>query len=190
LQRLALAVNTEQLFDSHFGVSSRNVVALFRGSENLFPAIIFLDECDSIVCRRTSGESGANQEANRMANTLLQALDEDRTNHIWVLATNRPGVIDSAFHRRINRAIHFPLPTQEVIRAMLAAWWLEADWACLDNPTLSALSLSAHGLSHAEMRASFNQVWIDSVLGRLVGQDEAQALLGFLEKRKTITHGK
>eukprot|EP00755_Sulcionema_specki_P013669 Sspe_Gene.54561::Locus_30110_Transcript_1_1_Confidence_1.000_Length_4443::g.54561::m.54561 len=62
-------------------------------------AIVFMDECDTILESRTN--SG-------MVTTLLQELE--RFEGLLMLATNRVSVLDEAVHRRITLSLRFPLP--------------------------------------------------------------------------------
>ena len=82
------------------------------------PSVIFLDEIDSILTKRSDTE----HEATRRLKTefLIQlegahtTTDNDRV--LLVGATNRPQELDDAARRRFTKRLYIPLPEVEVRR--------------------------------------------------------------------------
>jgi ATP-dependent 26S proteasome regulatory subunit len=76
-----------------------------------FPAIIFLDEVESIASRRGSGKSSDMEKT--VVPTLLGVMNKSTA--IYLLATNRPEVIDPAVIRdgRITRHFHVTRPNRD-----------------------------------------------------------------------------
>ncbi|ESP05677.1 hypothetical protein LOTGIDRAFT_101176, partial [Lottia gigantea] len=107
-----ISLNGAQLFSPFVGESERIVAETFQKARSLAPSIIFLDELDSIVGKR-SGSSRGVQE--RLLSTLLNEMDGIgvRLDDILVVAaTNRPDLVDSALLRpgRLDRIIYVPPP--------------------------------------------------------------------------------
>lgn len=73
--------------------------------------LLFIDEADAFLCERNSTYMS---EAQRSAlNALLFRTGDQSRDIVLVLATNRPGDLDSAVTDRIDDVIEFPLPGEE-----------------------------------------------------------------------------
>ncbi|CAG8626550.1 7115_t:CDS:10, partial [Dentiscutata heterogama] len=95
------------------GDGEKMVRALFAVARVNQPAVVFVDEIDSLLTQRTDGEF----ESSRRIKTefLVQfdgvktaELEEDRI--LIVGATNRPQEIDEAARRRFRKRLYIPLP--------------------------------------------------------------------------------
>ncbi|CAG8603196.1 34374_t:CDS:10, partial [Racocetra persica] len=95
------------------GDGEKMVRALFSVARVNQPAVVFVDEIDSLLTQRTDGEF----ESSRRIKTefLVQfdgvktaGLEEDRI--LIVGATNRPQEIDEAARRRFRKRLYIPLP--------------------------------------------------------------------------------
>ncbi|CAA2981060.1 ATPase family AAA domain-containing 3 [Olea europaea subsp. europaea] len=73
--------------------------------------LLFIDEADAFLCERNSKHMS---EAQRSAlNALLFRTGDQSRDVVLVLATNRPGDLDSAVTDRIDEVIEFPLPQED-----------------------------------------------------------------------------
>lgn len=73
--------------------------------------LLFIDEADAFLCERNSTHMS---EAQRSAlNALLFRTGDQSRDVVLVLATNRPGDLDSAITDRIDEVIEFPVPREE-----------------------------------------------------------------------------
>lgn len=97
------------------GVGASRVRALFDKAEKLAPAIIFIDEIDSIGKNRNNAMGG--EEREQTLNQLLVRLDGFNSNMdgkpvVVIAATNRPETLDEALTRpgRFDRIIEIPPP--------------------------------------------------------------------------------
>lgn len=73
--------------------------------------LLFIDEADAFLCERNNMHMS---EAQRSAlNALLFRTGDQSRDTVLVLATNRPGDLDSAVTDRIDEVIEFPLPGVE-----------------------------------------------------------------------------
>ncbi|KAL6542313.1 hypothetical protein OROMI_023915 [Orobanche minor] len=73
--------------------------------------LLFIDEADAFLCQRNSTHMS---EAQRSAlNALLFRTGDQSRDVVLVLATNRPGDLDSAITDRIDEVIEFPLPQED-----------------------------------------------------------------------------
>ena len=109
-----IRVSGSELVQKYIGEGARMVRELFVMARENAPAILFMDEVDSIGSARGSG--GGDSEVQRTMLELLNQLDGfEASNQIKVImATNRLDILDSALLRpgRIDRKIEFPKPSE------------------------------------------------------------------------------
>lgn len=115
-----ISVKGPELLNKYVGESERAVRQVFQRARASAPCIIFFDELDALVPRRTSSLS---ESSARVVNTLLTELDglNDRQGIFVIGATNRPDMIDSAMLRpgRLDKTLYIELPTAEERFAIL-----------------------------------------------------------------------
>jgi len=103
-----------QFIQKYVGVGAERIRDLFNQARKQAPAIIFIDELDSIG-KRSEESDGGNSERNQTINQLLTEMDGFSTEgqQIVVLAaTNMKDSIDNALKRggRFDRIIDIPYP--------------------------------------------------------------------------------
>ena len=101
-------VSLKVLLHELFGRSVRVLGEVFRLARERAPAVIFLDECDTLGGSRDHVDSGARRE---LLNTLLVEMDGFQTkgSDDFVLtmgATNAPWDLDTALLSRFERHVH------------------------------------------------------------------------------------
>jgi len=114
-------VTVSNLLSKYFGESTKIISALFNVARKQAPAVIFLDEFESLTPPRGSGESGAER---RIVSQFLAELDglASRQSEAFILtmvATNLPWLVDSAILSRFQQKIYLPLPDKEARKAIL-----------------------------------------------------------------------
>jgi transitional endoplasmic reticulum ATPase len=104
-------INGPEIMSKMAGESESNLRKAFEEAEKNSPAIIFIDEIDSIAPKRdkTNGEV-----ERRVVSQLLTLMDgmKARSNVVVMAATNRPNSIDPALRRfgRFDREIDISIP--------------------------------------------------------------------------------
>jgi transitional endoplasmic reticulum ATPase len=110
-----ILVKGPELLNKFVGESEKGIRKIFEKARQLTPAIIFFDEIDALVPRRTGKDSTGVSE--RMVNTLLSELDglEELQDVIVLAATNRPDILDPALLRpgRFDRMVMVPVPDEK-----------------------------------------------------------------------------
>src|SRR6185369_4997025 len=90
---------------------------LFQTARKQAPAIIFIDEIDSIGRKRGAGLGGGHDEREQTLNQMLSEMDGFETTEgiVMMAATNRPDILDPALLRpgHFDRQIVVPLPDLE-----------------------------------------------------------------------------
>ncbi len=109
------AVTVSDIMTKWVGESAKNVDKLFNMAKEYAPSIIFMDEADSLLMRRT-GQSSHNEDEN-MVNTLLKNMDgmEENKGVKVIAATNKIEKVDEAFLRygRFGEPITLEKPNEE-----------------------------------------------------------------------------
>ena len=112
-----VSVTGSDFMEMFVGVGAARVRDLFQTARKQAPAIIFVDEIDSIGRKRGAGLGGGHDEREQTLNQMLAEMDgfEATEGIVMMAATNRPDVLDPALLRpgRFDRQIVVPFPTQE-----------------------------------------------------------------------------
>ncbi len=105
------------------GVGAGRVRKMFEEARKQAPAIIFIDELDSIGRTRGTGLGGGHDEREQTLNQILAELEgfTAREAVVVLAATNRPDVLDPALLRpgRFDRHVTLSLPDKGARRAIL-----------------------------------------------------------------------
>jgi len=110
-----IAINGPEILSKWVGESERAIREIFRKARMVAPAIIFLDEIDSIAPARGSRvDSGV---TDRIVNQLLTEMEgiKPLRGVVVIAATNRPDLLDPALLRpgRFDRIIKIPPPDRK-----------------------------------------------------------------------------
>ena len=109
-----ISIKGPEMISKWVGESERGIQEIFKKAKQSAPAIIFLDEFESIAGRRSSSGTEGSDVGNRVVNQLLASMDgvESLDGVIVVAATNRPEMLDPALMRsgRFERVLHVPPP--------------------------------------------------------------------------------
>ncbi|MCJ7712907.1 CDC48 family AAA ATPase, partial [Candidatus Bathyarchaeota archaeon] len=111
-----ISIKGPEVFSKWVGESEKAIREVFRKARMASPAVIFLDEMDSLAPRRGLGlsDSGVSQ---RVISQLLTEMDGLVTTSdiVVIAATNRPDMVDSAVLRpgRFDRIIYVPEPDEK-----------------------------------------------------------------------------
>jgi transitional endoplasmic reticulum ATPase len=108
-----ISIKGPELLSKWVGESEKGVREIFRKARQAAPCIIFLDEVDALVPRRSSGSSGSHVTEN-VVSQILTEIDglEELHNVLIIGATNRLDIVDEALLRpgRFDRIIEVPNP--------------------------------------------------------------------------------
>ena len=108
-----ISIKGPELLSKWVGESEKGVREIFRKARQVAPCIIFLDEVDSLVPRRGSGNSDSHVTEN-IVSQILTEIDglEELHNVLIIGATNRLDIVDEALLRpgRFDRIIEVGNP--------------------------------------------------------------------------------
>lgn len=110
-------ISASEFIEMFVGLGAARVRDLFKQARERSPAIVFIDEIDSIGQTRSGsagGQMGGHQEQEQTLQQLLTEMDgfEPNSGVIIMAASNRPEVLDQALLRpgRFDRQIQVNLP--------------------------------------------------------------------------------
>ena len=108
-----ISIKGPELLSKWVGESEKGIREIFRKARQAAPCIIFLDEIDALVPRRSNGSSGSHVTEN-VVSQILTEIDglEELHNVLIIGATNRLDIVDEALLRpgRFDRIIEVPNP--------------------------------------------------------------------------------
>jgi cell division protease FtsH len=141
------------------GVGAARVRDLFRQAREHAPAIIFIDELDSIGRARGQLALGGASEQEQTLNQILTEMDgfSSREGIIVLAATNQPDVLDRALLRpgRFDRRVVVNLPDRAGREAILRVHTRRVPLA--PDVNLGELASATPGLSGADLRNLVNE---------------------------------
>jgi SpoVK/Ycf46/Vps4 family AAA+-type ATPase len=119
-------VQAASLMSGLVGESEKSMRQVFGRARSHAPSIIFMDEIDSIGRARGSTIGGNGSVAESMLTTLLTQLEgfNPKGRVVFIGATNRADVIDSALLQRLDKQFEFTLPktTDEKLDVVKTQW--------------------------------------------------------------------
>jgi len=144
------------------GVGASRVRDLFENAKKSSPAIIFIDEIDSIGRTRGLGIGGGHDEREQTLNQILVEMDgfEPNVNVIVMAATNRPDMLDPALVRpgRFDRRVVLDLPDIEGRKAIIKIHSRNKPLA--PNVNIDKIARRTVGFSGADLENMLNEAAI------------------------------
>ena len=109
-----ILLNGPEIMSKFYGESEKKIRDIFEEAEKTAPAIIFIDEIDSIAPKR---EEVQGEVERRVVSQLLTMMDglKSRGKVVVIGATNRPSALDDALRRpgRFDRELEISAPNKE-----------------------------------------------------------------------------
>ncbi|XP_020587592.1 fidgetin-like protein 1 [Phalaenopsis equestris] len=146
-------ISASSLTSKWIGEGEKLVRALFGVASCRQPAVIFVDEIDSLLSQRKS--DGEHESSRRLKTQFLiemEGFDSGNEQILLIGATNRPQELDEAARRRLTKRLYIPLPSSEA-RAWIVRNLLDKDGLFKlsdeDNATICKLT---EGYSGSDMK--------------------------------------
>jgi SpoVK/Ycf46/Vps4 family AAA+-type ATPase len=189
-------VELHGVISQFLGETSSKLAKVFEHVRSM-PAVYLFDEFDALGSERSAqGGESAGSEMRRVVNSLLQFIEDDRSDSLIVAATNHDQMLDSAMFRRFDEVVVFGGPTRDEVAALVRHKLVTAvadanpfdqidafDVDQIDVATVYA-AISKPRLGHADVCAALDGVRKDHVL---VGSAiDTQAIVAALVKRAHV----
>src|SRR5690606_33359756 len=118
------SISGSEFVEMFVGVGAARVRDLFEQARQMAPAIIFIDELDSLGRARGASGFGGHDEKEQTLNQLLAELDgfDPSSGIVLLAATNRPEILDAALLRagRFDRQVLVDRPDKKGREQILA----------------------------------------------------------------------
>jgi cell division protease FtsH len=153
------SISGSEFIEMFVGVGASRVRDMFKRAKKDAPAIIFIDEIDSIGRVRGTGLGGGHDEREQTLNQILAEMDgfSPHESVVVMAATNRPDVLDPALVRpgRFDRCITLDMPHKDARQKILETHTRKVPLA--DDVDLANLAERTVGLSGAELKNLVNE---------------------------------
>ncbi|XP_022989866.1 ATPase family AAA domain-containing protein FIGL1 isoform X1 [Cucurbita maxima] len=146
-------ISASSLTSKWIGEGEKLVRALFGVASCRQPAVIFVDEIDSLLSQRKS--EGEHESSRRLKTQFLiemEGFDNGSEQILLIGATNRPQELDEAARRRLTKRLYIPLPSSEA-RAWIVRNLLEKDGLFkLSKEEIDTICTLSEGYSGSDMK--------------------------------------
>ncbi len=155
------SINGPEIMGSGYGESEKALREVFEEAAKASPAIIFIDEIDSIAPKRSQVHGEAEKRLVAQLLTLMDGLNA-RANVVVIAATNRPDAIDEALRRpgRFDREIVIGVPDESGRREILG---IHTRGMPLQGVDLNEIARTTHGFVGADLAALAREAAIEAV---------------------------
>uniref|UniRef100_A0A146L3F9 Fidgetin-like protein 1 n=2 Tax=Lygus hesperus TaxID=30085 RepID=A0A146L3F9_LYGHE len=146
------SISASSLTSKWIGEGEKMVRALFAVARVHQPAVVFIDEIDSLLSQRSESE---HESSRRIKTEFLVQLDgagTDEEDRLLVIgATNRPQELDEAARRRLVKRLYIPLPDMEARKEMVQQL-MKCERNELNPQEIDELAKFTDGFSGADMK--------------------------------------
>lgn len=163
-------INGPEIMSKMAGESESNLRKAFEEAEKNSPAIIFIDELDSVAPKR---EKTQGEVEKRIVSQLLTLMDglKSRAHVIVMAATNRPNSIDAALRRfgRFDREVDIGIPDAigrlEILRIHTKNMKLCTEGE--DKVDLEQIAAETHGYVGSDLAALCSEAALQQIRERM-----------------------
>ena len=150
-----VSIDAASIMSKWLGEAEKNVARLFGSARKSAiegkPAIVFIDELDSLMGKRSSEVGGEVRVRNQFLKEMDGIIDKGKNLHIYVVgATNKPWDLDWPFIRRFQKRILVPLPDHHARLMMLKLYTSNLQLA--PDVDLHELARLSEGFSGSDIR--------------------------------------
>ncbi|WP_299533521.1 ATP-dependent zinc metalloprotease FtsH [uncultured Streptomyces sp.] len=154
------SASASEFIEMIVGVGAGRVRELFAEARKVAPAIVFIDEIDTIGRARGGGSGmGGHDEREQTLNQILTEMDgfSGSEGVVVLAATNRPDVLDPALTRpgRFDRIVHVSPPDKGGREAILKIHTRPVPLA--DDVDLAAIARATPGMTGADLANLANE---------------------------------
>ena len=178
-----ISIKGPELLSKWVGESEKGVREIFRKARQAAPCIIFLDEIDALVPRRSSGNSDSHVTENIVSQILTEIDGLEELNNVLIIgATNRLDIVDPALLRpgRFDRVIEVPNPNIKGIEMIFKIH--TKDKPLSEDVNLKTISELSKGFSGAEIEEVCNRASLCGVKRFVQNKDKLVKTIKITQK--------
>ncbi len=199
------SISGSEFIEMFVGVGASRVRDMFETAKKEAPAVIFIDEIDSVGRARGAGLGGGHDEREQTLNQILSEMDgfEPNQSVVVMAATNRPDVLDPALTRpgRFDRQITMELPQKNARLKILEIHTIKvplSEDVNLENIASRTVTFSGADLKNLVNEAALlagrkkktkvDSIDFDEARDKIILGDEREELINEEEKKVIAYH--
>ena len=165
-----ISIDSTQIISKYFGQSDRNLSQIFKEARQAAPCILFFDQIDTLVGKRSSSGGGEGSSDERLVTTFLVEMDglkskldlstEENKTVIVLGTTSKKHLIDSAILRpgRLDLHVNIPLPNRENRSDFIIKFMSRVEGKYFLSPeNIKEIVDATKGRSYAELDSIFKE---------------------------------
>ena len=156
------SISASTLVSKYMGESEKLMRTLFALAAVQSPSIIFIDEVDSILTKRSSEENEASRRLKTEFLIQLDGVGSSNTRILVIGATNRPFDLDEAALRRLTKRIYIGLPDGEARLGLIKRLMKQVDCG-LSSSDFNTIMLWTEGYSSADLNSICKEAAMEPV---------------------------
>ncbi len=199
------SITGSEFVEMFVGVGASRVRDMYKQAREVAPALIFIDEIDSVGRARSSAAGLGNDEREQTLNQILAEMDGFTGDEaiVVIAATNRPDILDTALTRpgRFDRKVVLDLPQRTARLEILnvhARKVKMADGVDLDRIAAGTVGFSGADLANLineaallaarENREEVDNSYLERARDKVILGEKRESLLTEDERRRTAYH--
>jgi cell division protease FtsH len=178
---------------------------MYKEAREVAPALIFIDEIDSVGRARSNAAGLGNDEREQTLNQILAEMDGFKGDEaiVVIAATNRPDILDSALTRpgRFDRKVVLDLPQKKARLDILKVHSRKV--AMSDDIDFESIAAATVGFSGADLANLINEAallaaregktqvensYLDRARDKVVLGEQRESMLSVEERKRTAYH--
>lgn len=199
------SITGSEFVEMFVGVGASRVRDMYAEARKVAPALIFIDEIDSVGRTRSSVSGLGNDEREQTLNQILAEMDGFSADETVVVlaATNRPDVLDSALTRpgRFDRKVVLDLPQRQartdILKVHSRKVAMEGD---IDLDTIAASTVGFSGadlanlineaalLAARENKTKVGHSYLERARDKIVLGEKRESMFTKEERNRTAYH--
>ena len=199
------SITGSEFVEMFVGVGASRVRDMYKEARAVAPALIFIDEIDSVGRARSSAAGFGNDEREQTLNQILAEMDGFKGDEaiVVIAATNRPDVLDSALTRpgRFDRKVILDLPQKKARLDILKVHSRKVSMA--DDIDFESIAAATVGFSGADLANLINEAalltaregktqvdnsFLERARDKVVLGEQRESMLSADERNRTAYH--
>eukprot|EP00941_MAST-03F_sp_MAST-3F-sp1_P003034 g3034.t1 len=163
------SISASSLTSKWCGEGEKLVRTLFAIAAYREPAVIFIDEIDSLLKARSDGEQEGSRRIKTEFLVQLDGVGTSTEKRVLVIgATNRPQELDEAARRRFVKRLYITLPTDEA-RGALIKRLLQKNKSEVSEEEIATLVVKTKGYSGSDLHALCTEASMGPIRDLMIG---------------------
>jgi vacuolar protein-sorting-associated protein 4 len=148
------SISSAELLSKYLGQSEKLIAGFFEMCRHSTPAIIFIDEIDSLCSTRSEQDNEASSRTKTQFLAQIDGVGKDLTGLLLLAATNIPWALDQGMRRRFNKRLFIGLPDKKSRCQMFRIHLKPVKNVKLSDDEVEKLAVMSEGYSGSDVKNS------------------------------------